>query len=151
MSLESRLCVSFRIVTARFSKRYPSTEKTKRAITKCTEITGQLRQPQDHVVAGRINLTLCHSYLKPYCKGRNPAFFFSGRLIYTLQQQRFRAFRLAQDIQIPSVLERYRRQRVNRKHPVTALGIEPKNFWLVAQCLNAQHHREIVRGCLIFG
>jgi hypothetical protein len=30
-------------------------------------------------------LTLCHSYLKPYCMGRKTTFFFSGHLIYILQ------------------------------------------------------------------
>jgi hypothetical protein len=43
-------------------------------------------------------LTLCRSYLKPYCMGRKTAFFFSGHLVYILQQERFRAFRPARDI-----------------------------------------------------
>jgi CDGSH-type Zn-finger protein len=47
----------------------------------------------------RVNtLTLCRSYLKPYCMGRKAAFFFSGHLIYILKQERFRAFRPAGDI-----------------------------------------------------
>jgi len=29
---------------------------------------------------GSVVLTLCHSYLKPYCMGRKTAFFFSGHL-----------------------------------------------------------------------
>jgi CDGSH-type Zn-finger protein len=39
-------------------------------------------------------LTLCRSYLKPYCMGRKTV-FFSGHLIYILKQERFRAFRPA--------------------------------------------------------
>jgi hypothetical protein len=43
-------------------------------------------------------LTICRSYLKPYCMGRNTMFFFSGHLIYILKQEHFRAFRSAGDI-----------------------------------------------------
>jgi hypothetical protein len=43
-------------------------------------------------------LTLCHSYLKPYCMGRKNVFFFSGHLKCIGQLERFRAFRLAWDI-----------------------------------------------------
>jgi hypothetical protein len=43
-------------------------------------------------------LTLCHSYLKPYCTGRKTVFFFSRHLIYILKQEHFRAFRPAGDI-----------------------------------------------------
>jgi CDGSH-type Zn-finger protein len=40
-------------------------------------------------------LNLCRSYLKPYCMGRKYRVYLSGHLIYTLKQERFRAFRPA--------------------------------------------------------
>jgi hypothetical protein len=44
-------------------------------------------------------LTLCRSYLKPYCMGRKTAFFQRAfTVIYILQQEHFRAFRPAWDI-----------------------------------------------------
>jgi hypothetical protein len=57
-------------------------------------------------------LTLCHSYLKPYCTGRKTAFF---QWVFKLigQQERFGAFRPAWDIKIPSALELWERERVN--------------------------------------
>jgi hypothetical protein len=43
---------------------------------------------------------------KALLHGQKDCIFFSGNLIYTLQQERFKTFRLAQDIYIPSTLER---------------------------------------------
>jgi hypothetical protein len=42
-----------------------------------------------------IYLTLCRSYLKPYCMGRKTVLFSAGHLIYTIKQERFTAFRPA--------------------------------------------------------
>jgi hypothetical protein len=47
-----------------------------------------------------------YNVFKDLLQGQKDHFFFSGHLIYILQQERFRAFRLARDILILSALER---------------------------------------------
>jgi hypothetical protein len=56
----------------------------------CTVFWWENLRERDHWVDpgvdGRVILTLCCSYLKPYCTGRKTVFFSAGILIYVLNQ-----------------------------------------------------------------